>query len=115
MIYNSGRIAVSERGRELATLRVLGFSRAEVSYILLGEVAILTALALPAGCLAGYGLVALFVDAFDTELFRLPLVIEPSTYGVAILVTLAAAVISAALVGRKVVALDLIAVLKARE
>jgi putative ABC transport system permease protein len=115
VIYNSGRIAVSERGRELATLRVLGFSRAEVSYILLGEVAILTALALPAGCLAGYGLVALFVDAFDTELFRLPLVIEPSTYGVAILVTLAAAVVSAALVGRKVVALDLIAVLKARE
>ncbi len=114
--YNSARIALSERGRDLATLRVLGFSRAEVSYILLGEVAILTLLAMPLGCLAGYGLVAwVITNAFDTELFRLPLIIEDSTYGYAVLLGLAASIVTAALVRMRIDRLDLIAVLKTRE
>ena len=39
VIYNNMRIALSERNRELASLRVLGFHRGEVAYILLGELA----------------------------------------------------------------------------
>jgi putative ABC transport system permease protein len=113
--YNSARIALSERGRELATLRVLGFTRAEVSYILLGEVGLLTVIALPLGCLLGYGLSALMARAFDTELFRVPLVIEPSTYGLSMLIVIAAAGASAALVRRRIDRLDLIQVLKTRE
>jgi putative ABC transport system permease protein len=113
--YNSARIALSERGRELATLRVLGFSRADVSYILLAEVALLAFLALPLGCLAGFGLAWLLTDLFDTELFRVPLIIEPSTYGIAVLVGLAATAIAAFLVRARVDRLDLIAVLKTRE
>ncbi len=113
--YNSARIALSERGRDLATLRVLGFSRGEVSYILLGEVAILTLLAMPLGCLAGYGLAWVMTNAFDTELFRVPLILAPSTYGFAVLFGLAAAVVTAALVRLRVDHLDLIAVLKTRE
>lgn len=113
--YNAARIALSERGRELATLRVLGFTRAEISYILLGEVALLTFVALPLGCLVGLGLASLIVHAFETELYRVPLVILPETYGWAMLIGVAATAVSAFLVRRRVDRLDLIAVLKTRE
>ncbi|WP_029009320.1 ABC transporter permease [Azospirillum halopraeferens] len=115
VLYNSARITLSERGRELASLRVLGFTRGEVAYILLGELAVLTAAALPLGCLLGYGLAAGFAAGLDTELFRVPLEVEDRTYGRAVLVVLAAAVTAGAAVGRRVVRLDLIAVLKTRE
>jgi putative ABC transport system permease protein len=115
VVYNSTRIALSERGRELATLRVLGFSRTEISYILLGEVALLIFVGLPLGCLAGQGLAWLMTSAFETELYRVPLVVELSTYGTAVLVALLATAASAALVWRRLDRLDLIAVLKTRE
>ena len=113
--YNSARIALSERGRDLATLRVLGFSSGEVEYILLAEVGVLFVLGLPLGCVFGRGLVGVMASAFDTELFRLPLLIDPSTYGVAALVLSAAAVLSALVMRRRVRRLDLIEVLKTRE
>ena len=113
--YNSARIALSERGRELATLRVLGFSRGEISYILLGEVAVLIVLALPFGCLLGRGLAEIMAAAFNTELFRVPLVIEASTYGLSIIIALAATILSALVVRHRVDQLDLIEVLKTRE
>ncbi len=113
--YNAARIALSERGRELATLRVLGFTRAEISYILLGETALLTFAALPLGCAFGYALARLIVQAFETELYRVPFVIEPSTYAWAMVTALAATLVSALLVRARLDRLDLIAVLKARE
>jgi putative ABC transport system permease protein len=115
IVYNSARIALSERGRELASLRVLGFTCQEVSYILLGELAVLVLLALPLGSVIGYGLAALFVWTFDTELYRIPLVVERSTYGVAMLAVVVAAIASGLVVRRRVDHLDLIAVLKTRE
>ena len=113
--YNSARIALSERGRELATLRVLGFSRAEISYILLGEIGILIAISLPLGCLLGRGLAEIMASSFNTELFRIPLSIEPSTYGLSVVIALAAIVISALVVRHRLDHLDLIEVLKTRE
>jgi putative ABC transport system permease protein len=113
--YNSTRIALSERARELATLRVLGFTRGEISYILLAEVALLVAAALPLGCVAGLGLTELIAWLLDTELFRIPVVIKPATYGQAVLLTLVATAVSAALVRRRIDRLDLIRVLKTRE
>jgi len=113
--YNASRIALSERGRDLATLRVLGFTRGETSYILVGEVMLLILLALPVGCLLGYFLSRLMAQAFDTELFRVPLVVDPSTYGSAVLFALAATAISALIVRRRVDNLNLINVLKTRE
>jgi putative ABC transport system permease protein len=115
VMYNSARIALSEHGRELATLRVLGFTRFEVAYILLGELGILTLLALPLGCGIGYGLAWLLSTAFDTELFRIPLVIERATYGGSALVVLAAGAASALMVRRRVDRLNLVAALKTRE
>ena len=113
--YNSARIALSERGRELATLRVLGFSRGEISYILLGEIALLIAVALPFGCLLGLGLSKLMTASFNTELFRIPLKIAPSTYGLAVVIALAATLASAMVVRHRLDHLDLIEVLKTRE
>ena len=113
--YNSTRVALSERGRELATLRVLGFTRGEISYVLLGEVMFLILLGLPLGCLFGGFLVWSMAKSFDTEMYRIPLVIEPSTYGYAIVWVVIAAILSAALVRRRVNKLDLIRVLKTRE
>ena len=115
--YNAQRIALSERGRELATLRVLGFSRRDALYILLGETMLLVCLALPVGCVLGWVLTAVFINAggFQTELMRLPLSIEPSTYGLAIVVLLAASVTSGIAMRSLIHRLDLISVLKTRE
>jgi putative ABC transport system permease protein len=115
VIYNSARIALSERGRELASLRVLGFTRREVGIILAGELAALTFLALPIGCLVGYGLASLFVTLFDSKLYRIPFVVAPATYGYSVLMVLAAAFVSSWIVLRRVARFDLIAVLKTRE
>jgi len=115
VVYNSVRISLSERGRELATLRVLGFTRQEISYILLGELAIVTFLALPLGCLLGYGLAFFMTRLFETELYRIPFVIDADTFGYAVLVVATTAVLAGALVRRRLDRLDLIAVLKTRE
>ncbi|MGR8948323.1 MAG: ABC transporter permease [Gammaproteobacteria bacterium] len=115
LAYNSTRIALSERGRELATLRVLGFNKSEISYILLGEVALLIVFSLPLGCGIGWGLAWIMASEFETELFRIPLIIHGSTYGFAMLITLFAAFSSALIVRRQADALDLIKVLKTRE
>lgn len=115
VVYNSARIALSERSRELASLRVLGFTRGEVAYILLGELALLTLLALPPGFLIGRGLCAYLAANMASDLYRIPLITEPSTYAFAASVVLAATLVSGLLVWRRLARLDLVAVLKTRE
>ncbi len=115
VIYNNMRISLSERGRELATLRVLGFTNGEIAYMLFGEAAVLTLLGLAPGCLLGWALATFMAAGFDTELFRIPVTIEPATYGYGILVVLLAALASAVLVERRLMRLNLISVLKTRE
>jgi len=115
VIYNGSRIALSERGRELASLRVMGFRKGEVSVLLLGEQAIVTLAAIPLGWLIGYGLAALVVASLTSETYRIPLMISPRTYLVAAGLTVAAAVASGWVVRRRVNRLDLIEVLKTRE
>ncbi|MEJ2086690.1 MAG: ABC transporter permease, partial [Acidobacteriota bacterium] len=115
VVYNAARISLSERSRELATLRVIGFRRVEISYILLGELALVTLLAIPIGLLFGYGLAGVMVAAMDTEIWRMPLVISPATYSFAVITILVAATMSGLIVRRKLDRLDLIAVLKTRE
>jgi putative ABC transport system permease protein len=115
VVYNAARIALSERRRELATLRVLGFTRAEISWVLLGEIGILTIAAIPLGLLLGYGLAALATAALETETNRFPLVVNPATYGFAVVTVLAAALVSSLAVRRRLDRLDLIAVLKAAD
>lgn len=115
IVYNTVRIALSERGRELASLRVLGFTGREVTAILLGEQALLSMVAIPCGLAAGYGLCALLVPAFDRESFRLPLVVSSRTYAIAAMVAVAASALCGLLVARRLRRLDLIAVLKTRE
>jgi putative ABC transport system permease protein len=115
IVYNTVRIALSERGHELASLRVLGFTEREVGLILLGEQAVLSALAIPVGLAVGYGLCAALVPAFDREAFRLPLVVSAGTMVLAASVTVVASVLCGLLVARRVRRLDLIEVLKTRE
>jgi putative ABC transport system permease protein len=115
VVYNIARISMGERIRELATLRVLGFTRADVSYVLIGELAILTVAALPVGLVLGRLFAWLFVGAVSTETQRLPLVIAPSTYGWGAIVVLTAAVVSALVVRREVSRLSLMEVLRARD
>jgi len=115
VVYNNLRIALSERGRELATLRVLGFRSGEITYMLLGEAALLMLLALPIGALLGWALASLMAASFATELYRVPVVIETDTYAFAMLIAMAAAAGSALLVQRRLRRLDLVAVLKTRE
>ncbi len=115
VVYNTVRIAMSERSRELASLRVLGYTRGEVSYILLGEIAILVLAAIPFGLMFGRALAAVMAGTAQTELFRIPLVLEPSTYAFSALVVVLATILSALTVARQLKHLDLVEVLKARE
>ena len=115
VVYNSARIALSERGRDLATLRVLGFSTREVATLLLGEQVVLTLTGVPIGFLLGRLIAMWLVHLFDTEQFRLPLVIAGWTYAYAALVIAGATLLSAAAVWRRISTLDLVEVLKTRE
>ena len=115
VVYNNARIALSERLWELASLRVLGFTRAEVSGLLLGEMAISIAIALPLGMLLGYGLVHLIAELLKSDQFLFPVVIQPRTYAWAGLCVVAAGVASALVVRRRVDTLDMVAALKTRE
>jgi putative ABC transport system permease protein len=115
VVYNGARIALSERQRELASLRVLGFSRNEVTRLLLGEQALVTFAAIPFGCLLGYGLAAALVAGLDTEAYRIPLVVSVWTYVWAGAVTTAAAFGSGWIVRRQLDQMDIVSVLKTRE
>jgi putative ABC transport system permease protein len=115
VVYNAARIALSERSRELASLRVLGFTRAEISAMLLGELGLVTAVGIPLGLAIGYAMAALLVQALSTELYRFPLVVAPRTFSWAAITVAAAAVASALVVRRRLDRLDLVAVLKAAQ
>jgi putative ABC transport system permease protein len=112
VVYNAARVSLSERSHELASLRVLGFTRAEISSILLGELAILTLLALPAGSLIGLGLGWLIATGFTSEVFRMPFIATPQAHAWTWLTVMAAAAISGLAVRRRLDHLDLVAVLK---
>jgi putative ABC transport system permease protein len=112
VVYNSARIALSERARELATLRVMGFTYREVTTILISELAILTLVAIPVGLWIGTQFAALIVHAANTESVRMPLVLEPRAFVVAVIIVLIASGLSFAVVGRRIRQLDLLSVLK---
>jgi putative ABC transport system permease protein len=115
VVYNSARIALAERAWELASLRVIGFTRAEVSALLLGELivplAVAIPLGLPVGWLAAWGL----VSVTHAEMFYIPLIILPRTYAYAAVAVLVAGVVSALIVRHRIDHLDLVAVLKTQE
>ena len=115
VVYNAGRITLAERGRELASLRVLGFTRGEVARMLLGEQGLLLACAIPLGLVVGTALAWLVVTRFSSDLFRLPLVVSAWSRVFAVGVVLIAGVVSGLLVWRRLARLDLVAVLKTRE
>ncbi len=115
IVYNSARIALSERQRELATLRVVGFTRGEVGFVLVGELALLTLAALPLGLLFGMGFAAEIVKSINTEFVRLPFILTPASFAYALLVITVASVLSAVLACRYLNRLDLVGVLKAAE
>lgn len=115
VVYNAARIQLSERARELASLRVFGFTRGEVSRVLMTELAIIVLFAQPLGWLLGLALSWSVVRGFESDLFRVPFVIERSTFGIASLVVLAMAILSALIVRRRIDRLDLVRVLKSRD
>jgi putative ABC transport system permease protein len=115
VVYNGARISLSERARELSSLRVLGFSMTEISVILLGEQAILILFAIPLGFLLGILLSAMLSLALSSELYRLPVVFSTTNFLFAFCVITGVALVSALLIHRRLVKLDLIAVLKTRE
>jgi putative ABC transport system permease protein len=115
VVYNAARVSLSERSRELASLRVLGFTRGEISLILMGELAVLTLAALPAGAVFGYLLAALIVGSIESEVYRFPLYVSTQAVAQSFLGIIAAATVSGLLVRRRLDRLDLVAVLKIRE
>lgn len=115
IVYNSARISLSERARELATLRVLGFTRGEVGAVLVSELVILTLVALPCGLVLGSGMASAIITSVNTETVRLPLILTPSNYAFAILVVSLASALSALLAARKLGEIDLVSALKTKD
>ncbi|MEY4696568.1 MAG: hypothetical protein RIT14_996, partial [Pseudomonadota bacterium] len=115
VVYNFARIALSEQGRELASLRVLGFTRAEVSGVVFGELGLVVLMAQPLGWLIGYGIGLAMVASFSSDLYRVPFVMGREVFATASLIVCAAAVLSALAVRGRIDRLDLVAVLKTRE
>jgi len=115
VVYNSARISLAERGRELASLRVLGYTRGEISYILLGELGLLTLAAIPLGFLLGQWLCAYVSYALSSDLYRIPLTTERATFSMAAAVVLVSAAVSGLIVRHRLDHLDLVEVLKTRE
>jgi putative ABC transport system permease protein len=115
VVYNNARISLAERARELATLRVIGFSRREVGTVLVTELVILALIAVPLGLLIGTGFASAILRQVNTETVRLPLILEPSNYAFAVLAVTIASIASAIAVLRKLNQLDLVGALKAPE
>jgi putative ABC transport system permease protein len=115
VVYNFSRIALSEQGRELASLRVLGFTNREVAGVLFGELAVVVLLAQPLGWLIGYGIALAMVAAFSSDLYRVPFIVERDVFATASLVVLGAALVSALAIRGRINNLDMIEVLKTRE
>jgi putative ABC transport system permease protein len=115
VVYNFARISLSEQGREMASLRVLGFTRGEVSALLLGELAVVVIVAQPLGWLLGYAFAFTMVEAFRSELYRVPMVVNREVYAWASLIVFGAAALSGLVVRRRIDRLNMIEVLKTRE
>ena len=115
VVYNAARVSLSERSRELASLRVLGFTRAEISLILMGELTLITLLALPVGAFLGYSLAVAMTGLFDSEVYRFPLDVTRRAVALAFLATIAASIFSGLVVRRRLDHLDLVGVLKVSE
>ena len=115
IVYNSARSAFAERARDLASLRVIGFTRGEAAFVLLAELCIITLLALPLGGLLGYFLVFAISEGFSTDLYRVSAVFVPQSYGIAALAVIVAALLSGWLVKRDIDRIDLVSALKVRE
>jgi putative ABC transport system permease protein len=115
VIYNSARVSLSERARELASLRVLGLTRGEISYILLGELAILTLISLPIGFVLGNWLIDAVMLTLNSEVMRFPRVVSSMTYALAATSVIVAATVSGLIVRERLDRLDLVEVLKSRE
>ncbi|MFH2011260.1 MAG: FtsX-like permease family protein [Pseudomonadota bacterium] len=115
VVYNSARIALSERGRELASLRVLGYTRTEISFIFLGELGLLTLVAIPIGFIIGKGMSAYLAKAIESDLFRVPVLVEPTTYSLAATVVVVSACLSGLIVRHRLDHLDLVEALKTKE
>jgi putative ABC transport system permease protein len=115
IVYNAARIALAERSRDLASLRVIGFTKAETAFVLLGELAVVTLVALPLGAVLGYYLSFGIAAGFSTDLYQIPAVFDAASCGQAMLVVIGAALVSGGLVKRDLDRADLIAALKTRE
>ncbi len=115
VIYNSARISLSERSRDLASLRVLGYTRGEISMILLGELSVIVAMAIPVGLFMGHWLAYGASLLLQTETARIPFVLDRSTYGLAFVVTMIASLVSGLVVRRRLDELDLVSALKVKE
>jgi putative ABC transport system permease protein len=115
VVYNAGRIAISERAREFSTLRILGFTRVEVAELLLSEQAVLTVVAIPLGCALGYAVCLAIAPLYETEVYRMPVIVSGVTYAFATIVVLVTAICSAFLLRYQVDRLDIISVLKATD
>jgi len=115
VIYNTARISLAERARELGSMRVLGFTNGEITFVMLGELLLLVLVAIPIGIWMGVGMGTALAATMDTELFRLPTIFSQRTIAATILITLSAAAVSAYVVARRIKKLDIVKVLKTRE
>jgi putative ABC transport system permease protein len=115
IVYNSARIAYAERERDIASLRVIGFTKSEAAFVLLGELGLVTVCALPVGALMGYFLSQAISAGFSTDLYQIPAIYSPESYGAAAIAVVLASILSGWLVKRDIDQVNLVMALKSKE
>ncbi len=115
IIYNTTTISIMERKRELASLRIMGFTNKKVSELIFNENTAVSVMGLIVGMPLGRFMGVQMLNYVPEDMMSLPLVIFPKTYVLAA-VTVALFVILAQMANmRRISRMDLVEVMKSRE
>jgi putative ABC transport system permease protein len=115
IIFNTTIINIMERRRELASLKVLGYTHREIENTILRENMLLGFIALVPGVMLGRWMSELFVRQFSNELFALEVVIYPRTYIITFLSVFVFIILAQLANKKNISGLDMVEVLKNRE
>ena len=114
VLYNLGVMSYTERYREMATLKVVGFKNSRIARLLIGQNLWLSVLGIAVGLPAGIGVLQYLLSALASE-YEMKLALGPATFLVSILLTLLVSLLVGLMVARKNRRIDMVAALKTEE
>lgn len=114
VLYNLGVMSYTERYREMATLKVVGFKDRKIGALLIGQNLWISLIGVIIGIPLGAAVLDYLMNALASE-YEMKTVIDVSTYIVSILLTVGMSVLVSLLVARKNRKIDMVEALKGAE